>query len=247
MASTAGGAHSSHRSSRASRPLLRAENHQTAIAESYLRTGCLSILVAAVQPFDRLAFSAVLPTIYDTKLLQCLGDVETLLQITPHVRPDVVILDISFTNGASFRAGHELLKGRCTKSVAFYDFRFALHRARKALASGAHAYYFTRAFDLKQFCTCITTQSNVENAFISKAEQLKTYDEKGFLTLSTKELHVLEWLAHGHSVRSIAEKMNLAESTVDNHKSRMMKRLDIKKTSTLVRLAVETGLVGWDS
>ncbi len=247
MPSGGGGPHSSHHSSRPSRQLLRADIHQTAIAESYLRTGRLSILASVIQPFDQLAFLALLPSIPNAELIQCLADVETLLQVCPSVLPDVVILDVSFPNGASYRAGYELLTSRCTKSVAFYDVRFALHRARKALASGAGAYYFTRGFDLKQLCTCIRTRADVENVFISKAEHLKTYDEKGFLTLTTKELQVLQWIANGHSVRSIAEKMKLAESTVDNHKSRLMKRLRVNKTSTLVRLAVETGLIDWDS
>jgi DNA-binding NarL/FixJ family response regulator len=242
----AGGPHFSHPGARASRPLVRAEDHQTEIADSYLRTGRLSILASVVQPFDHLAFSAVLHSVPDTELIQCLTNIETLLQICPRVNPDVVILDVSFPKSASYRAGHELLKSRCTKSVAFYDVRFALHRARKALASGAGACYFTRGFHLRNFCTCIRTRANIENVFVSKAEYLKPYDEKGFLTLTTKELHVLQWLADGHSVRSIAEKMNLAESTIDNHKSRMMKRLNISKTSTLVRLAVQTGLVDWD-
>jgi DNA-binding NarL/FixJ family response regulator len=246
MAPTASGAHFSHSSARASRSTTRAESPHTETAECFLRSGRLGILASVVQPFDQLAFSAVLHSIPDTKLIQCLTDVETLLQVCPRVLPDVVILDVLFPNGASYHAGHELLKSRCTKSVAFYDVRFALHRARRALAIGADAYYFTRGFDLKQLCTCIRTRANLENVFVSMAEHLRRYDETGFLTLTTKELHVLQWLADGHSVRTIAEKMDLAESTIDNHKSRMMKRLNIRKTSTLVRLAVQTGLVDWD-
>jgi two-component system, NarL family, response regulator NreC len=246
MIPAAGGPHFSHPSARAGRPFLRAENHQTEIAESYLRTGRLSIIASVVQPFDQLAFSAVLHSVPNTELIQCLTDIETLLQICPRVLPDAVILDVSFPGNASFQTGRELLKSRCTRSVAYYDVRFALHRARKALASGADTHYFTRGFDLRQLCTCIRTRANVENVFVSNVDNLKTYDEKGFLALTTKELCVLQWLADGHSVRSIAEKMNLAESTIDNHKSRMMKRLNISKTSTLVRLAVQAGLVDWD-
>jgi DNA-binding NarL/FixJ family response regulator len=47
-------------------------------------------------------------------------------------------------------------------------------------------------------------------------------------------------------VRSIAEKMGLAESTVDNHKWRMMKKLGIHRSSELVGIAIETGLLDWD-
>jgi DNA-binding NarL/FixJ family response regulator len=246
MASTAGGAHSSHRGSRPSRHLVRADPNLTALAEAYLRTGRLRFVVAVSQPFDQLAFSAALPTIHDIELIECSADLETASEICHSIMPDGIVVDVSFANGAPYLAGRQLLESRCVKSVAFYDSRFALSRARTALSSGVGSCYFTRSFRLRELCTCLRTRANIDNVFISEPEHLHAYDRHNFLSLSAQELHVMEWIANGHSVRSIAEKMGLAESTVDNHKSRMMKRLNIHRGSQLVRIAVETGLVDWD-
>ncbi len=61
--------------------------------------------------------------------------------------------------------------------------------------------------------------------------------------LSKREQEVLKLLALGLSVRECAEKLNIAASTVDNHKTRLMKKLDVHKSTQLVHLAIRDGLV----
>ncbi len=61
--------------------------------------------------------------------------------------------------------------------------------------------------------------------------------------LTSRELEVMTLLAQGFSVRKCAEELELAESTIDNHKSRLMKKLDIHKIVELTHLAIREGLV----
>ena len=57
------------------------------------------------------------------------------------------------------------------------------------------------------------------------------------------ELEVFVHLAHGLSVKQCADRMELSPSTVDNHKSRLMKKLNIHKLVDLALLAFREGLV----
>jgi DNA-binding NarL/FixJ family response regulator len=61
--------------------------------------------------------------------------------------------------------------------------------------------------------------------------------------LSKRETEILTLLAEGFSVRNCAAILGLSASTVDNHKSSMMKKLMVHKSADLVRLAVRNGLV----
>ena len=61
--------------------------------------------------------------------------------------------------------------------------------------------------------------------------------------LSDRELDVMRRLASGKSVRECAEDLGIAVSTADNHKSRLMKKLNIRKVSQLTRRAIQDGLV----
>jgi DNA-binding NarL/FixJ family response regulator len=54
---------------------------------------------------------------------------------------------------------------------------------------------------------------------------------------------VLLLLAQGLSVRECAERLGLACPTVDNHKSRLMRRLEVHKVTDLLRIAFREGLV----
>jgi len=62
--------------------------------------------------------------------------------------------------------------------------------------------------------------------------------------LTRRELEVLALLSEGLTVKQCAERLRLAASTVDNHKVRLMRKLNVHKVVDLVRLAVREGLVG---
>jgi DNA-binding NarL/FixJ family response regulator len=61
--------------------------------------------------------------------------------------------------------------------------------------------------------------------------------------LTTREREVMLRLAQGNSVRDCAQQMQLAVSTIDNHKSRLMKKLQVHKAVELTRVAIRDGLI----
>lgn len=65
----------------------------------------------------------------------------------------------------------------------------------------------------------------------------------GVPSLTKREREVWRQIAKGQAVREIATVFHLAESTVDSHKSRLMKKLDVHKSVDLVRLAIRYGLI----
>jgi two-component system, NarL family, response regulator NreC len=61
--------------------------------------------------------------------------------------------------------------------------------------------------------------------------------------LSLRERQVMRLLALGKSVGECAEALGLAHSTIDNHKSRLMKKLNLHKASELTCRAIREGLI----
>ena len=55
---------------------------------------------------------------------------------------------------------------------------------------------------------------------------------------------MLRLVADGRSSREIASSLGVSKRTVETHRSRLMAKLDIHKTASLVRFAVREGLVG---
>jgi DNA-binding NarL/FixJ family response regulator len=61
--------------------------------------------------------------------------------------------------------------------------------------------------------------------------------------LSRRETETLVLLARGLTMRECAQRMGISINTVDNHKTRLMRKLGVHKTVDLARLAVREGLL----
>lgn len=71
----------------------------------------------------------------------------------------------------------------------------------------------------------------------------QAHDRPSVAALTTRELQVMRLLARGKSVRDCAKQLRLAESTIDNHKSRLMKKLKVHKAAELTHLAIRDGII----
>lgn len=74
-----------------------------------------------------------------------------------------------------------------------------------------------------------------------------SFDDIGTITnstqsLTTREREILQLIATGLTNRQIGEKLGISPKTVETHRSRIMRKLDLHKTSALVRFAVKSGL-----
>jgi PAS domain S-box-containing protein len=61
--------------------------------------------------------------------------------------------------------------------------------------------------------------------------------------LTPRELEVLALVAEGHSTKKIAALLGISYKTADSHRSRMMEKLDVHETASLVRYAIRQGIV----
>lgn len=61
--------------------------------------------------------------------------------------------------------------------------------------------------------------------------------------LSSRERQVLQLIAEGKSTKDVASLLGISVKTAESHRSRLMQKLDIHETATLVRYAVRKGIV----
>ncbi len=63
------------------------------------------------------------------------------------------------------------------------------------------------------------------------------------LSITKRELEILELIAQGMSNREIAEKLFVSENTVKTHTSRLLDKLSAKRRTQAVQIAKELGLI----
>jgi DNA-binding NarL/FixJ family response regulator len=61
--------------------------------------------------------------------------------------------------------------------------------------------------------------------------------------LTPREQQVLKLIAEAHTNRAIAELLELAEKTVEHHRSSILRKLGMRDRVELVRYAIRRGLV----
>ena len=61
--------------------------------------------------------------------------------------------------------------------------------------------------------------------------------------LTDRERHVLQLIAEGHTTKEIASLLDVSVKTAESHRTRIMRKLDIHETATLVRYAIRRGLI----
>lgn len=61
--------------------------------------------------------------------------------------------------------------------------------------------------------------------------------------LSNRELQVLELIAHEHSTREIAKKLFVSFETVTSHRKRILKKMNVKNTAGMIRVAFENEIL----
>lgn len=64
--------------------------------------------------------------------------------------------------------------------------------------------------------------------------------------LTRRELEVLRLVGHGKSIAECAEALGVAPSTIGNHKYRLMRKLDVRNSLQLLRIALRHGLAEID-
>jgi DNA-binding CsgD family transcriptional regulator len=73
---------------------------------------------------------------------------------------------------------------------------------------------------------------------------MKSADRRSefIVDLTPRETQVIRLLSLGCSVREVAAVLGISPSTADNHKARSMRKLGIRKSQLLTRVAIQLGI-----
>ena len=83
--------------------------------------------------------------------------------------------------------------------------------------------------------------------YVSKAVLKALRDAPEEAPLTARERQVLHLIAQGCSNAAIAERLGISPKTVDNHRTRLMAKLDVNSVAQLLALALKEGLLDQSS
>ncbi len=161
-------------------------------------------------------------------------------------RPDVIVIDLSL--GSS--DGLELLRGIRSQTFTTPVLVLSVHDeglfAERTLSAGANGYIMKRASGAQVIeALRRVLEGGVYVSDEVGASMIARFSGAGPMVsgdpvecLSNRELQILKLIGQGRATREIASSLNLSVKTIESHRQRIKKKLDIGSSVKLIQYAV---------
>ena len=176
------------------------------------------------------------------------GDGQEALNICLELKPDLLVLDAKLPG----LNGVDILRRLVKKHPLVRVLVFSGHEnpvlVREMLEAGAHG-FVEKTAGLLEFKKGLESVANGGTYFGPAVAALlrnvvanpAASNASDFLT--DREREILQLVAESHSTKEIAAKLGISIKTVDNHRTNLMRKLNLHDVASLTRYALEIGLI----
>jgi len=177
---------------------------------------------------------------------QC-GDGLKVAEQVLATKPDVLVLDIIMPGLNGLDICRELTKRVSGLAVLILSMHNDEEFVIRALQNGASG-YLTKEADNGQLLQALRTVFRGE-LYLAPGISRNVLTRIGrgrtdpYERLTTRERQVLQLIAEGKTNREAADTLGLAVKTVDTHRTRLMRKLNIHDQTTLVKYALRKGII----
>ena len=211
----------------------------------------ISVLLADDHPVVRCGLQTVLEREPEFSIVGAATDGLEAVEMAEKLKPDVLVLDLMLPG----LSGLEVLRILGERSPKTRTVILSMYRSNafvaQALRSGAMGYVLkgcseenlVRAVREAAAGRRFLSPPVAEIAINAYIEQSKEGPFDPHETLSPRQREVLQLAAEGKTNAVIAERLNISQRTVENHRATLMQRLGLQNQTELIRHAIRHGLI----
>jgi DNA-binding NarL/FixJ family response regulator len=209
----------------------------------------IKILVADDHPVVRKGLQSCLARQDRLKLVGEASDGEEALRKTRELSPDVVLMDISMPRMNGLAVTEVLRKEAPNVKILVLSVHNNKEYVFRIIQAGAHGYISKEAppEELLRAIESVHTGEPFFSPEIARAalNQIVTSGGKKepFAQLTSREREVLVLIAEGQSNKEIASRLGIGVRTIETHRERIMRRLDIHSVAGLTKFAIANGMI----
>ncbi|HUG01305.1 MAG TPA: response regulator transcription factor [Longimicrobiales bacterium] len=211
----------------------------------------LRVLLVDDHAILRAGLHALLDAEADLRVVGEAGSGEEAIDLLPHVKPDVVVMDISMPGMGGVEATRRIMETADPPHVLVLTMHGEEEHLLAVLEAGGSGFVRKTSAD-EDLIRAIRTVA-ADQVFLYPAaaklllngfrvQQEKPKDDP-LERLTERERQVLAMTAEGFSSTEIGKKLFISPKTVDTYRSRIMDKLELHHRSELVRFALRTGLL----
>lgn len=175
------------------------------------------------------------------------GQGREAVRLAAELKPDLVIMDIAMPELNGVEATRQIMEQAPEAKVLILSMHKDAVYVRESLRVGAKGYLLKDGID-QDLLNAVRSIARGE-AFLSPAVSKMVLDDyreqvsDPLDLLTAREREILQMLAEGKTAKDIASALDLSVYTVDAHRARIMKKLDLHSAGELVRYAMRKGII----
>ena len=173
------------------------------------------------------------------------GDGREAVRLVHRENPDVVVMDIGMPRFNGLNAALELTHTKPQVRLIVLTQHDEPQYVAEALRCGVRGYVLKNqaARDLVLAIEVVARgEVYLSPGVASAVAEACATPGRGVDGLSMRERQVLQLIAEGNSTKDIATQLRISAKTVESHRSKLMRELDIHDTAGLVRYAIRRGV-----
>ena len=214
----------------------------------------IDVLIADDHKMFREGLKAVLELESGIRVVEEAENGALAVEACERLSPDIVLMDVTMPEMNGLMACRQIRK-RCPGTrVLMLSMHLKETYILEALKGGASGYVLKddAADELVQaVCTVVGGNLYLSPRIVTLVVEmlLNTNPESNplFGRLSDREQEILQHLCEGESSRETADRLIISQRTVESHRANIMDKLGIHDVPTLVKTAIEAGLIEADT
>jgi two-component system, NarL family, invasion response regulator UvrY len=208
----------------------------------------IKVLIADDHPVVRLGLRQILADTNDILVGGEAGSAQEVLRLVRDERWDIVLLDISLPGGNGIALIGEIRKERPETRVLILTAHPEEQYAVRAIKAGAAGFLNKESAPdrLTEALKKIAEGGRYVSAELAEALASLVAGEAGgqpHERLSDREFEIMKLLASGKTVSQVALELSLSVKTISTHRTRILRKMNMKTNAELTSYAVRQGLV----
>lgn len=176
------------------------------------------------------------------------------LELVRKLKPDLALVDISLPDQNGIELVRDILKLSSNTRIMIVSIHSKLDYIVRAFQAGAAGYLVKESAPEKllegmnhvfkgDYFMDTAVSHKVVKKLIGLPAGEKVAPGSNYDTLTCREQEIMIHLVEGLSTNQVADKLFISPKTVENHRSNIMRKLNLHSTLELVRYAAKIGLI----
>jgi two-component system response regulator NreC len=212
----------------------------------------IRVVLADDHRMMREGIRALLERQKDIEVVGEAADGREAVRLATQLSPDLVVMDVSMPLLNGIEATRQIRRDCPKVSILILTVHESEEYVAQLLAAGADGYIIKRAAGDELISAIRAVNQGEAFLYPSVARvviedyvrRLKEGEGLGVQdVLTDREREVLQLIAEGYTNREIADLLHVSIKTVQNHRSKIMNKLDLHDRGELIKYAIQQGII----